>query len=144
MVIPFGYKALKEQANIDDLRFNNPITYTYFAFKAGSNARTIVTLKANEIVYGSITVIVAEAFDVDSFLHIGVTDNSSLIANVSLIFPGAVSIFGGTGSSDILTKPKQQTAIRYSLRYVAGVTATSGSGWGILQSLDLNLIEGFR
>ena len=140
MPLPYGYNPLKEQANIDDLRFKTPIRYIYFSFKAGSNARTIVTLRANQIAYGTFMVVVSEAFGVNNFLEVGTLENSNLITAVPLQFTGTFHHFGGTGSDDILQRTTKSIDIRYSLKG----TSTVGRGWGVLQVLDLNLAEGFR
>ena len=140
MAIPYGYQPLKEQVNEDDIRFKNPIGYVYFNFKVGDNGRTIVTLRNNQIIYGFITVNVSEAFAADNFLHIGTLANVTLITRIALEFTGPVSVFGGVDSADILTRTTQSLDIRYSLKG----TSTVGRGWGVLQYLDLNLVEGFR
>ena len=139
-----GYPSLKDQADRDDLRFKSPIKYTYFSFKAGSNARTIITLKPGQIVYGDILVVVSTAFSVTSFLQIGTLARTKLITSVALEFKGTSTVSGGVDSDDILKEAAQSLDIRYSITYTDGITATSGRGWGILQSLDLNLVEGFN
>jgi len=135
-----GNVSGKNRLNLDELSYQNPYQTIMFGFNASHHRSVnLITLPKNVMVYEVVCKVI-EAFDaVNSRLEIGTDSGQASIAmfninNVGLKF---MVEFDLPKFYRPFTQPEN---IRIAVTALSG-TNTRGSGFGVINYLDLNLIE---
>lgn len=134
--IPFpGIITDIQRQNLGAVEYSNPINYILFDFKYDMQPKQLITLPINSMVARILPVYIANSFNVTSRLEIGVSSNAKAFAVFSLNNTGNIDSLGDAEELIMipLTEPKP---VIISL----SGSATTGSGWGLFEWLNLSLI----
>lgn len=153
-----AYPALigkgKARINFDNLQYQNPVNYEYFTFDYTNTIGKIIReLPANSVIINTIILNATELFTTSSgIVHLYLDAKEENVVTIGTNASIVITNLVGTGNLITSTYygPQMQkvfsnkTMLLLYIRASNSTVVTAGKGHGVLQWLNLNLVESYR
>ncbi len=125
----------------------NPLNYLYFEFnhQQVGGSRVLRELPRNAIIHGVLTIRIEEGFDGgETILRLGTDADNEDIAVVQIGPKGIILDMWPGERENYMQILVKGARLNLSMLNTQTPAPTLGRGWGVIQWLDLNLVEGFK
>lgn len=147
MVLTYPVDDDRARVNLEESVNLPQLQQFYFTFGRTDvgKSRLLKRLPSGSMVYGVLTIRVEEGFDGgETELRIGTDADNSDIVVVSLAPKGVVVNLWPGERENHMQILRYGANIKMSLLNTETPVPTLGRGWGILQWLDMNRVEGYK